>query len=839
MSGQSIGQVIGTVVGTYVGGPIGGAIGGAIGGSVGSTFDTLPTQYGPRLDDLRPQSSEFGKPIPIVYGTVGLGGNVIWASDYIEVENETETGGKGGPSQSTVTYSYLANFAVLLAEGPATVGRLWAGPSKRLIYDGMLLEGGGTVRIYNGDENQLPDPLIESYEGVGNVPAFRGACYVVFENFPLENDGNAIPFITAEVGATASPNGPPPVVVYDDVQPSGNFVPNHGVVDPVTGWVWVVSDTFLSPNIRVQVINDRTQELIVDWEFSTPLGAVTYKGLSAKAGLVWILFAPYVLTMRRGLVAAFSSGEANPDGSVKVPPAFSAWFKMGKNGSPTGNVEYLEEPMDPQDIYATSTDVWLTYGNKLAYFPIAQMQFMYYENPSLAMASEPAIAAIYNFVDAGSGSGSAYHMAGDDDIMGLGYNFASGANFVVVDLKLQLVLHAANWSIAGQGKAFDYDPVRKKFISFDGGFPGVIKTIDALTGEQDENALSTANSDKTPPPSAVPTAITYSKRTDKYLVGASGDGNWGSSIFIVDPETLDTIAVTTYEQGVQIAIPMLDPPTINGAQNGGPPYVLTFDGTNLKRMYVGGEIQATPENLGAIVTDLSLRAGLTVDQIDVSQLTDMVPGYAIARQTTVRAAIDALRPAYYFDAVESGGKVKYVKRGGQSVAVIENDDLDAHQADGQPGDPLMTTRQMEVELPKVVNVNYLSAATDYEKATQIYSRQIGSSEEEVTLDLPLVLTDTKGQEVAQVNAHLPWVQRLRYGPFALPRKYAYLEPTDIITIRGYEMMLEKVTATPGGILTCEAVASDSSRYTPHVVVTETVPTEKVVYVPGETTLELM
>jgi hypothetical protein len=832
MSGQVIGSIVGTVAGSFFG-PVGAAIGGAIGGAIGSSFDTLPTQYGPRLDDLRPQSSEFGKPTPIVYGTVGLGGNVIWASDYIEVENETETGGKGGPSQSSVTYSYLGNFAILLAEGPATVGRLWAGPSKRLIYDGMLIEG-GTVRIYNGTENQLPDPLIESYEGVGNVPAFRGACYVVFENFPLENDGNAIPFITAEVGATASPDGPPPVPVYDQVIPAANFNPHIATIDPLTGWVWVVEDVFYSGTVRVQVINDRTQELIREWTLASPLGPVISRGVSAKAGLVWLFFIPYVLAMRRGLVASFTSGQANPDGTVKVMPGFSAWMKMGKDGSPTGDGQFLEAPMDPQFIYASSTDVWLGYDGAVAYFPIAEMQFTAGGNPEFPEANPPSDQPNFALIPAGEATGRVYHMAGDDEIMGIARTQGGPINFTVMDIRTPLVLHTVSWDIADQGKAFDYDPVRKKFIAYNGSFPGVIKTLDALTGEMEEHALSTETGDADPPPSVVPTAITYSKRTDRYLVGASGDGSIGSTVYIVDPDTLETQAAITYEAGALIQAPLLDPPTAKGA-----PYVLSFDGETLKRLYVAGLAAATPAGLGAIVADLSLRAGLTADQIDVSQLTDMVPGYAIARQTSVRAAIDALRPAYYFDAVESSAKVKFVKRGGQSVAVIENDDLDAHQADGQPGDPLMTTRQMEVELPKTVTVNYLSAATDYEKASQPYSRQVGSSEEEVTLDLPLVLTDTKGQEIAQVNAHLPWVQRIKYGPFTLPRKYSDLEPTDIITVRGYEMMLEKVTATPGGILTCEAVATDSSHYTPHVVVTEPVPDEKVVYVPGDTTLELM
>ncbi|MBX9726771.1 MAG: glycoside hydrolase TIM-barrel-like domain-containing protein, partial [Rickettsiales bacterium] len=57
----------------------------------------------------------------------------------------------------------------------------------------------GAYRIYRGTETQLPDPLIESYQGVGTTPAYRGLAYVVIEDFPLGSFGNRIPNFTFEV----------------------------------------------------------------------------------------------------------------------------------------------------------------------------------------------------------------------------------------------------------------------------------------------------------------------------------------------------------------------------------------------------------------------------------------------------------------------------------------------------------------------------------------------------------------------------------------------------------------------------------------------------------------
>ncbi|HEY1586048.1 MAG TPA: glycoside hydrolase TIM-barrel-like domain-containing protein, partial [Polyangia bacterium] len=92
---------------------------------------------------------------------------------------------------TTTTYSYFANLAVGLCEGPiGAVQRVWA--------DGQPLDLSGlTMRSYTGDESQTADPLIVAKDG--DVPAYRGLAYVVFERLPLENFGNRIPQLSFEV----------------------------------------------------------------------------------------------------------------------------------------------------------------------------------------------------------------------------------------------------------------------------------------------------------------------------------------------------------------------------------------------------------------------------------------------------------------------------------------------------------------------------------------------------------------------------------------------------------------------------------------------------------------
>ena len=192
-------QVAGSVIGGAIGGPVGAAVGRAIGAAAGYLIDRElfgpgdRAIEGPRLKNAQFLSSEEGSPIPRLYGRSRLSGQIIWATRFEEVQETESQGGKGGPKTHVTSYNYFANFAIGLCEGEiACIQRIWA--------DGKLLDQNDfTIRLYKGDEIQLPDSLIEAKQGAGNAPSYRGLAYLVFEYFPLEDFGNRIPQIAIEV----------------------------------------------------------------------------------------------------------------------------------------------------------------------------------------------------------------------------------------------------------------------------------------------------------------------------------------------------------------------------------------------------------------------------------------------------------------------------------------------------------------------------------------------------------------------------------------------------------------------------------------------------------------
>jgi hypothetical protein len=179
----------------------GAALGGALGSIAGSMadarlFGTTSHAEGPRLADLHVMASSEGAPIPKLYGRARIGGQVIWATEYVErAQRRSAGGGKGGGSSATVTeYRYSVSFAVALCEGEVTrIGRVWA--------DGKPLSLANLIwRLHRGGEDQMPDPLIEAL--MGDAPAYRGTAYIVFEDLNVTPFGNRIPQLSFEVFRT-------------------------------------------------------------------------------------------------------------------------------------------------------------------------------------------------------------------------------------------------------------------------------------------------------------------------------------------------------------------------------------------------------------------------------------------------------------------------------------------------------------------------------------------------------------------------------------------------------------------------------------------------------------
>jgi hypothetical protein len=157
-----------------------------------------------RLDGIHEMESHYGRGIPELWGKMRLGGNVIWCSKDFWLSDGTPPApvfpqpDPGTPAVDTQVVT--ADFAVLVCKGPVTrIEAIWADDA--LVYQRGHGELDPNIRwasmyIHHGTEDQAPDPLIVEHLGAGNVPAYRGLCYVVFGGFILRGGADSLPTLT-------------------------------------------------------------------------------------------------------------------------------------------------------------------------------------------------------------------------------------------------------------------------------------------------------------------------------------------------------------------------------------------------------------------------------------------------------------------------------------------------------------------------------------------------------------------------------------------------------------------------------------------------------------------
>lgn len=199
MSGATIGGVVGGVIGLFFGAP---QIGFAIGSMVGGALDPVHMD-GPRLGDIPVQTSQEGVFRPIVYGAPQpFPGNIIQTGPKIFSIVEDKQGKGSGPTSDHEEVHQT--YAIRICEGPAVCikifrdGKLVYDRSGTAVFDADSSVFSSKVTLYEGDEDQLPDPALEALPaahggGVGNVPAYRGTAYMVIANDNLTGTGGRIP----------------------------------------------------------------------------------------------------------------------------------------------------------------------------------------------------------------------------------------------------------------------------------------------------------------------------------------------------------------------------------------------------------------------------------------------------------------------------------------------------------------------------------------------------------------------------------------------------------------------------------------------------------------------
>lgn len=102
----------------------------------------------------------------------------------------------------------------------SVIAQLYSGLNDQSQYEAQINRF-DNLEIYQGDELQIPNGLLQGYLGSGNAPAFRGCCYFVLTNLQLMDFGNSLPAFSAVVQFSPSSTTSLPQIINDVCYESG------------------------------------------------------------------------------------------------------------------------------------------------------------------------------------------------------------------------------------------------------------------------------------------------------------------------------------------------------------------------------------------------------------------------------------------------------------------------------------------------------------------------------------------------------------------------------------------------------------------------------------------
>lgn len=738
--------------------------------SIGSGVESAlnpPTNNGPRLEDLRVQMSNYGAPIPFEWGVNRHAGTIMWPQTLDAVEHKHEESSK---KSETVTYTYTLTCAVLVCEGPiAGIRRIWA--NKKIVYDVSADNAGatqdpaiGSIRFYLGTETQDADPLIEATDGPS--PAYRGSAYVVFEDYDVTDLGGRPPQWEFEVVTDAQ---------IEPFTPTAKGFSSGAIQvarDPATGYLWCAT------GYNYIEIFDPVTETHIYPDGSPVTGAHSISLSQVFLPITNTYVSPNTLSIAYSTISHsfyVAGGEGavyivDPSGGVSLL-SDDVFSKMVPLPPPDHGMycvpDVIHRQLGYKAVMVSGNEVtgitaneliqtvnWSLGGNILG--PVtydcsgdsvigrvdaALASPMYGDYYLSEVATNPNNTFSIGLFDQ---SGNIREMPGGS----LLYQMPTDSTNVSWDSKRNLF-----WAVNHNGTSYSLYSVTPGGAEFVGLLP--------ITGYQ---------------------AFCYVAATDT-LMFATRLSVGGADQIRVQEVSID--ALTVVSETLSGAI-------LNQTSSIGSSSVSMMDLPDLGKMVAFGPglvfmphaqtDRLTPNQvlLSDIVSDICVRADLSTDDIDVTQLTDLVDGYIVPRQMTARAAIEPLQAAFYFDAVESDDKIKFVKRGGAVAATIPQDERAAHEHGQAMPDALSIVRAFELELPFQCDVEYPDVNADHLIGNQYDRRITKDTKQKINLQLPIVMTAEKAKQIARVSLYQAWLnQSYRW---TTTRKYAYLEPTDAVDL---------------------------------------------------------
>lgn len=780
-AGQVIGGVVGAVVGYFAGGNV--VLGAQIGMSLGGAVDPPDGPTGPKVEETQ-GSMSVGNIIPLPFGLVPVSGTVIWAAPSIEHEN---SGGKGMAPVAT-TFTYTRSYAVMFGARPRTA-LLMLRRNGEVVYDKRRIQTGESAghfqtrltaaagfearnEIHTGEIAELASPTIESYEGLGNVPAFRGRPYIVLIDEDVTTTSRQPAAWESvwsdEAGPTTQITEYSTEVLYPwafdpPLEDPSNCLNTHRYrVDGTSDWKTSVSEAFqdlLALNPEYASNGFPLSESIIGYfselDITDNISPFIERTFDPEAETLLLCYGPFP--------NAFLMPDDTSLAGIFTVERLNQWLLViNENVTPahcgTGHyIVYKDDGSLPAAITTFLTQAGSICGIRASDIPLtytpdrlaSNLKLERIEIQRIPRAPDSPCCPTCRPIIPATTTGCYPDMPENSDFCVIGGEPVSKAGWTLVNATHK-ALSRYNVSV---GAVVDRYPMN----------PCLPTGHADYTNQSFWDAAYAADQALADP--QLPPGMTYQ---------ANGLGG-----------------ISTY------------------------PRVQSFGYIRTYSEYSDNDTDSI--TVAEIVDELCERSGLFPgDSVrgrdwDSTTLTMLIDGFTIAQQTTARAAIEQLAQYGLFGISESE-RIRYPLRGIASTDTLTDERLGAH-ADGQQTPERWTSTDTEdIELPKSVNLKYFERDL-YAPGSQTQRKILTQSDAE--LQMNMAITMEPGQASALALFHLldSYVARRIFEFNIGPRELA-VEPGDVVTLPdGEETQRIRILETqtdPFAITRCRAARDDET-----------------------------
>lgn len=192
--------------------------------------------------------------------------------------------------------------------------------------------------------------------------------------------------------------------------------------------------------------------------------------------------------------------------------------------------------------------------------------------------------------------------------------------------------------------------------------------------------------------------------------------------------------------------------------------VVTSDGIYLLT-YSITSLEEEPLGLDTLLTRISVRGGLSAEDIDVSEMDQDVLGYMITQSYTGADSIRPLMTAFKSYGSEYDAQIHFHKHGEDAELIIDPQDI-IQGSDKSDED----TRDQAVVFPKTYSITYIDPTQDYAARPQV-DRRISSDVRaigEIQTQVAVVLQPDYARQLANVGMKVNWARAVGSREFSTP-----------------------------------------------------------------------